>query len=113
MQYPVRRRPLATPTAQAALTFALRQAVTTIALIHPHVAFSLTDFDSDDPVRLVSAVRLSDGVIGRWRQMWGRAGVEKVAAVEDADREGEMSLSGFFSLTASHSQGSQYICESI
>lgn len=44
--------------------------------------------------------------------MWGRAGVEKVAHVEEMDSSGELGLQGFFSLTASHSKGSQYICES-
>lgn len=51
-------------------------------------------------------------MLGRWRQLWGRAGVDKVVVFERQEgTEGEFGASGFFSLTASHSKANQFICE--
>lgn len=55
--------------------------------------------------------------MGRWRQLWGRAGVEKVGGFEEwenesiSSAESRFGVVGFFSLTASHSKSSQFICE--
>ncbi|GAA5913981.1 hypothetical protein JCM8208_007016 [Rhodotorula glutinis] len=116
---PVRRRPLAKPAAQASLLSSLRSTLASLALLHPHVAFSLTDTTtslsspSNEPRTLVAVVRSVEGVLGRWRQLWGRAGIEKVwefDEVEDVEGgDGELRAKGFFSLSAAHSKAGQHV----
>lgn len=60
----------------------------------------------------MSASRTQDGLLGRWRQLWGRAGVEQTVSIDETNEEAQVRVRGFFSLTASHSKGSQYICQS-
>ncbi|KAL8286704.1 hypothetical protein RQP46_004232 [Phenoliferia psychrophenolica] len=112
-KWPVRRRPHATPTARLALIAAFRQSISTISLLHPHVSFTLTETNDDSnstgPKRLVHVARSKEGVLGRWRQLWGRAGVEQAVEFERKDGKGELSAKGFFSLTASHSKATQFI----
>lgn len=115
-QWPVRRRPLSTPSARNTLLSSFKQALSTMSLLHPAVAFSLTDTSESSSAakRLVSVPRSSEGVLGRWRQLWGRAGVEKVFQYDVTEEEGsgssELRAQGFFSATASHSKTSQFIC---
>ncbi|KAI5476871.1 hypothetical protein MNV49_007105 [Pseudohyphozyma bogoriensis] len=111
-KWPVRRRPLTTPAARLNLITALKSSLSTLTLLHPEISFTLTDTsdESAGAKRLVAVARSKEGVLGRWRQLWGRAGVENV--VEIIEKEGgeeEIELEGFFSLTASHSKASQYI----
>ena len=65
------------------------------------------------PKRLVSVARSKEGVLGRWRQLWGRAGVENVFEFNRTDEKGELGAQGFFSLTASHSKSTQFVCASL
>ncbi|GAA5926595.1 hypothetical protein JCM3775_001061 [Rhodotorula graminis] len=117
---PVRRRPLAKPAAQASLLSSLRSTLASLALLHPHVAFSLTDTTtslsslSSEPRTLVTVARSTEGVVGRWRQLWGRAGVEKVWNFDEVEelreeREGTLRVKGFFSLSAAHSKAGQHV----
>ncbi|KAL8286717.1 hypothetical protein RQP46_004245 [Phenoliferia psychrophenolica] len=112
-KWPVRRRPHATPTARLALIAAFRQSISTISLLHPHVSFTLIETNGDSnstgPKRLVHVARSKEGVLGRWRQLWGRAGVEQAVEFEKRDEKGELGAKGFFSLTASHSKSTQFI----
>lgn len=53
-------------------------------------------------------------MLGRWRQLWGQAGTEKVWEFERIELQGAaqgMRAQGFVSLTAAHSKGNQFICE--
>lgn len=83
--------------------------------MHPAVSFSLKDTTptstSPGTGSLVSVHRSKEGVLGRWRQLWGRSGVERVAEFGESDASGTYVASGFFSLTAAHNKSSQYICE--
>ncbi|GAA5834182.1 hypothetical protein JCM9279_004239 [Rhodotorula babjevae] len=117
---PVRRRSLAKPAAQAALLSSLRSTLASLALLHPHVAFSLTDTTtslsslSSEPRTLVAVARSTEGVVGRWRQLWGRAGIEKVWEFDEVEangdeREGRLQATGFFSLSAAHSKAGQHV----
>lgn len=121
-QWPVRRRPLSTPAARLSLVASAKNLLSTIALVHPLVTFSLTDTSgaSAPRNRLISVSKSTEGILGRWRQLWGRAGVEKVDVFEEWEGEEDMDVTkedrfgalGFFSLTASHSKSSQFICAS-
>lgn len=70
--------------------------------------------------KLIQVSRTGDEILGRWKQLWGRAGVEKVAIFEQWEDvevisekgKGKFGVEGFFSLTASHSKASQFICKS-
>ena len=107
LQWPVRRRPSSTPAGRLALLTSSRNSLATLSLLHPLVSFSLVDASADSK-RLLSVNKMREGVLGRWRQLWGRAGVEKVYGFEEV--LGEFAAAGFFSLTASHSKGSQFVC---
>ncbi|BGP44833.1 DNA mismatch repair protein [Rhodotorula kratochvilovae] len=118
---PVRRRPLAKPAAQASLLASLRSMLASLALLHPHIAFSLTDttttfsFLSSEPRTLLAVARSTEGLVGRWRQLWGRAGVEKVWEFDEAeggpngDEAGRIRARGFFSLSAAHTKAGQHV----
>ena len=111
------RSPYATPTARASLVTSFRHALSTLSLLHPLVSFSLTETSDDATAtggarRLVGVARSKEGVLGRWRQLWGRAGVENVVEFDHSDDKDELRAEGFFSLTASHSKASQFICAS-
>ncbi|GAA6047328.1 hypothetical protein JCM3770_001889 [Rhodotorula araucariae] len=118
---PVRRRPLTKPAAQAALLASLRSTLASLALLHPHIAFSLSDTTtslsslSSEPRTLLSVARSTEGLVGRWRQLWGRAGVEKVWEFDEAepDAEGDhgkaLHVRGFFSLSAAHTKAGQHV----
>ena len=110
LQWPVRRRPVSTPAGRLALLTSFRNSLATLSLLHPLVSFNLVDSSTADSKRLLSVNKMREGVLGRWKQLWGRAGVENVYEFEDT--AGEFSASGFFSLTASHSKGSQFVCTS-
>lgn len=116
-QWPVRRKPLTTPSARLALINLFRITLATIALVHPLISFSLHDLASSSSATsasklLISVSRASKGMIGRWRQLWGRAGVEKIQEIEAWEDEGRtFGLVGFLSCTASHSKSSQFICK--
>ncbi|GAA5832199.1 hypothetical protein JCM11251_004277 [Rhodosporidiobolus azoricus] len=128
--FPVRRRPLHKPSAQSTLLTHLRSTLSTLSLVHPHVAFSLIDTTTSSSASLSAAAvtgeaksllqlnRANEGLIGRWRQIWGRAGVEKAWEFEDFEGEveagkrgegGRVKARGFFSLSAAHSKAGQYI----
>ncbi|GAA5949089.1 hypothetical protein JCM21900_004855 [Sporobolomyces salmonicolor] len=118
-KWPVRRRPLSTPSAQLSLLSSFRSALATLSLVHPSVSFSLADTTrspasaSREPKRLLAVPQSTEGTLGRWRQLWGRAGAEKVWQIneeEDWGEAGTIRAEGFFSLTASHSKASQFIC---
>ncbi|CDR39105.1 RHTO0S04e01398g1_1 [Rhodotorula toruloides] len=120
---PVRRRALSKPSAQSTLLASLRSALSTLSLIHPSISFSLTDstsssaMSSGESKTLLSVGRSGEGVLGRWRQLWGRAGVEKVWEFGEAEKEehvvegvGEkLRARGFFSLSAAHTRAGQFI----
>ncbi|GAA5920751.1 hypothetical protein JCM1841_004163 [Sporobolomyces salmonicolor] len=117
-KWPVRRRPLSTPSAQLSLLSSFRSALATLSLVHPSVSFSLADTTrsptsaSCEPKRLLAVPKSTEGTLGRWRQLWGRAGAEKVWQIneeEDWGEAGTIRAEGFFSLTASHSKASQFI----
>lgn len=114
MQWPVRRRPFASSAARQSLITSLRHVLSTLSLLHPLVSFSLTDTTDTSSTgsarRLVSVSRSAEGVLGRWRQLWGRAGVENAVEFNRKDDVDEMGASGFFSLSASHSKSNQFIC---
>ncbi|GAA5887523.1 hypothetical protein JCM6882_001438 [Rhodosporidiobolus microsporus] len=117
---PVRRRPLTKPSAHSALLSSLRTTLSTLALAHPSIAFSLSDTTTSSAAAgstgeaktLLHLSRASEGLVGRWKQLWGRAGVEKVWEFDEAEM-GEHSsgvrAKGFFSLSAAHSKAGQYI----
>lgn len=99
-----------------ALRNAFRLTLASLSLVHPSVAFTLHDLTSawtTSPAKvLISVGKTREGILGRWRQLWGRAGVEKVAKVSEWEDDSRLfGVDGFFSLTASHSKGSQFICE--
>ncbi|GAA5859668.1 hypothetical protein JCM1840_006400 [Sporobolomyces johnsonii] len=117
-KWPVRRRPLSTPAAQLSLLSSFRSSLATLSLLHPSVSFSLADTTtsstsaSSEPKRLLAVPKSTEGTLGRWRQLWGRAGAEKVWQFdeeEDGGETGTIRAEGFFSLTASHSKASQFI----
>ncbi|KAK4057695.1 DNA mismatch repair protein [Microbotryomycetes sp. JL221] len=54
----------------------------------------------------------SDGLLGRWKQLWGRNGIEDVRMFELSDRNTEQEATkavGFFSMSGSHSKQAQYV----
>ncbi|BGP12776.1 hypothetical protein JCM10213_007290 [Rhodosporidiobolus nylandii] len=113
-KFPVRRRPLLKAAAQATLLTQLRSSLSVLALIHPAVSFSLTDTTSSvssvtgEGKKLLQLQRAGEGLLGRWKQLWGRAGVERVWEFED-EAEGGVKAKGFFSLSAAHSKAGQHI----
>lgn len=90
-----------------------------MALLHPLVSFSLTDTSDQTSgiKRLLVVSRSKEGCLGRWRQLWGRAGVENTVEFEEKEvtngDDVKLSAHGFFSLAASHSKASQFICTSL
>ena len=61
---------------------------------------------------MIKVVRSTEGILGRWRQLWGRAGTERVWSFDRAeDVEKGIRAEGFFSFTAAHSKASQFICK--
>lgn len=122
MQLPVRRRPLSKPFAQATVLSSLRSTLSSVALLHPDVAFSLTDTTSSpsslssEPRTLLSVGRSSTGLVGRWKQLWGRAGVERIVEFDEVEPAADgkdganMRARGFFSLSAAHSKSGQHVC---
>lgn len=113
IQWPVRRRPHSTGAGRAALLTSLRSSLATLVLLYPLVSFTLTDLVASH--HLLTVTKMREGVLGRWKQLWGRAGVEKVYEFDESENHGDLegfSASGFFSLTAAHSKASQYICSS-
>ncbi|GAA6059081.1 hypothetical protein JCM10212_002052 [Sporobolomyces blumeae] len=118
-KYPVRRRPLENASAQATLLAHARSRISHLALAHPSVSFSLVDSTLDPPKTLVSVPRSNEGVLGRWRQLWGRAGTETVWEVDLREQQDDGNAAetietafraeGFISVSASHSKSSQYL----
>ncbi|KAK4332420.1 DNA mismatch repair protein MLH3 [Rhodotorula toruloides] len=120
---PVRRRALSKSSAQSTLLASLRSTLSTLSLIHPSTSFSLTDTTSSSATSsgesktLLSVGRSGEGLLGRWRQLWGRAGVEKVWEFNEAEQRGhaeegggeKMRARGFFSLSAAHTKAGQFI----
>ncbi|ORY75708.1 hypothetical protein BCR35DRAFT_306246 [Leucosporidium creatinivorum] len=110
-KWPVRRKPLSTPSARITLLNSFRHSLSTLSLLHPSVSFSLLDTsssgtssDSMGAKRLVNVARSTEGVLGR-------PGTEKVWEFERQEEQAVkgMSAEGFFSLTAAHSKGSQFL----
>ncbi|GJN91648.1 hypothetical protein Rhopal_004671-T1 [Rhodotorula paludigena] len=105
----------------ATVLSSLRSTLSSIALLHPDVAFSLTDTTSSpsslssEPRALLSVGRSSTGLVGRWKQLWGCAGVEHVVEFDEvepaaAGKDGaRMRARGFFSLSAAHSKSGQHV----
>ncbi|GAA6001835.1 hypothetical protein JCM10207_002342 [Rhodosporidiobolus poonsookiae] len=118
-QFPVRRKPLLKPSAQHALSASLRSALAALSLAHPHIAFALVDTTASTSAggegkTLLQVARTGEGALGRWRQLWGRAGVEKVWEFDETDGgegggEGAVRARGFFSLSAAHSKAGQHV----
>ncbi|SCZ90175.1 BZ3500_MvSof-1268-A1-R1_Chr1-3g01820 [Microbotryum saponariae] len=123
-QWPVRRKPLSSPSGRSTALTQLRKELATVALAHPAVAFSLVDTSTNDTHSLSSTrsktvlnVQKSstDALWARWKQVWGRAGVEHVHEFHLHERTDQTDLEGwqadgFFSLGASHSKLDQFIC---
>lgn len=60
--------------------------------------------------------RSSEGLLGRWRQLWGRAGSEQVWTFDVREEEQHLTdpairAQGFFSLSANRTKSAQLICE--
>ncbi|GAA6022703.1 hypothetical protein JCM11491_003737 [Sporobolomyces phaffii] len=111
--YPVRRKALSTRAAQLAAVSDIRTHLAVTSLVHPGVAFHLTDTPSSssvsrEPKCLVSVSKTAHGALGRWKQLWGRAGVERVSEV-DRTGPGGMRLAGFISHSASPARSNQFI----
>ncbi|BGP28900.1 DNA mismatch repair protein [Rhodotorula toruloides] len=120
---PVRRRALSKHSAQSTLPSSMRSTLSTLSLIHPSISFSLNDTTSSSTTSsgesktLLSVGRSGEGLLGRWRQLWGRAGVEKVWEFDEAERgidagEGaaeKLRARGFFSVSAAHTKAGQFI----
>lgn len=125
-QLPVRRRALSKPSTQSTLLASIRSTLSTLSLIHPSISFSLTDTTSSSATptgeskALLSVGRSGEGLLGRWRQLWGRAGVEKVWDFDEAEQsdhskehvDEKLRARGFFSLSAAHTKAGQFICAS-
>ncbi|GAA5980265.1 hypothetical protein JCM11641_005523 [Rhodosporidiobolus odoratus] len=117
-KFPVRRRPLEKASAEQTLRTFLRTSLATLALVHPAVSFSLVDTTSSlsaslgEGKTILHLSKATEGVLGRWKQLWGRAGVEKVWEFDEVEEGADMSrvrTSGFISLSAAHSKASQHI----
>ncbi|GAA5994097.1 hypothetical protein JCM5350_008092 [Sporobolomyces pararoseus] len=108
-KYPVRRKSLSTLSAQQTIISQIRSQLSIISLAHPLVGFSLVDTSSRLPKNLLSVSRSVEGVLGRWRQLWGRAGIEQVWEFENNDRDTGITVKGFISESASHSKSNQFI----
>ncbi|GAA5949571.1 hypothetical protein JCM3765_002708 [Sporobolomyces pararoseus] len=108
-KYPVRRKSLSTLTAQQTTICQIRSQLSIISLAHPRVSFHLVDTSSQQPKNLLSVSRSVEGVLGRWKQLWGRAGVEQVWEFERKDVEAGINVKGFISESASHSKSNQFI----
>ncbi|GAA5866738.1 hypothetical protein JCM3774_001977 [Rhodotorula dairenensis] len=105
---PVRRRALEKPSARAALVSSLRSTLASLALIHPSVAFSLTDTTTHPRLTAASLTGITGGdgrgaaargsnkasllnvrsnptgsMSARWRQLWGPQGIENVYEFEE------------------------------
>ena len=90
----------------------IKRTVESLALIHPHVAFSLIDLErvDRDGGRVLTLRNPASGSLDRWQQLWGSAAVRTVDEVSRA--EGGVTISGFISHCAVPSKQSQYICAS-
>ncbi|KAM0756638.1 hypothetical protein T439DRAFT_321333 [Meredithblackwellia eburnea MCA 4105] len=114
-KWPVRRRPFMTSSARQTLSSSIRSTLCTLSLLHPSVSFTLTEVcdtlaaEEGDAKRGFGVSKSSEGVLGRWRQLWGRAGVENVVEISHQESGGDVKIEGFFSVTASHSKASQFI----
>ncbi|KDE09621.1 hypothetical protein MVLG_00028 [Microbotryum lychnidis-dioicae p1A1 Lamole] len=122
-QWPVRRKPLSSPSGRSTALTRLRKELAIVALAHPAVAFSLVDTSTNETHSLSSTrsktvlnVQKSstDALWARWKQVWGRAGVEHVHEFHLHERTDQTDLEGwqadgFFSLGASHSKSDQFI----
>ncbi|KAK4055183.1 DNA mismatch repair protein [Microbotryomycetes sp. JL201] len=112
-QYPVRRRPYKTRSAQQNLLNSCRQALETLALVHPTISFSLSDSAATSSSgetrakRILQIASSNDGALGRWKQLWGRNGIEDVRMFDLAD--GTVGAAGFFSKAASPSKQFQFV----
>ena len=91
----------------------IRSLVSNISLIHPTISFQLSDISLSTPKTLVSVRNCSQGVLGRWRQLWGRSGIERVWEFDQQSHHkegGGIEARGFVSLSASHGKRNQFIC---
>ncbi|GAA5908309.1 uncharacterized protein JCM6883_004342 [Sporobolomyces salmoneus] len=108
-KYPVRRKSLSALSAQLSTISQVRSQLSIISLAHPNVSFHLTDTSTNEVKSLLSVSRSVQGVLGRWRQLWGRAGIEQVWEVDKVDEETGMRVKGFVSESASHGKSNQFI----
>ena len=111
VQFPVRRKLVSTSLSSTLST--ARSLVSNISLIHPTISFQLSDISLSTPKTLVSVRNCSQGVLGRWRQLWGRSGIERVWEFDQQSHHkegGGIEARGFVSLSASHGKRNQFIC---
>ncbi|KAM0793500.1 hypothetical protein ACM66B_000939 [Microbotryomycetes sp. NB124-2] len=115
-QFPVRRRPYRTRSTQQTLLTACRQSLEALALIHPAVNFSLSDSSvtsasgESQPKRLLQLAGSSAGILGRWKQLWGRNGIEDVRMFDIAEATTDtIRAEGFFSMAASQTKQFQHV----